>query len=135
MDPYKKPVFAGVVFLLAPLLTVPAMGQSDSVGFIAMLGETGCASKYSDEKKADIFEAKYKDKQMTVNGVISKVSAGEVLIKVLRSTLTYDVGVTLTDPKSAYDLQKDQRITVRFTVRSAGGCILPFSGDQGVLMP
>ncbi len=132
MDPYKKSVLAGVVFLFA-VGTVPATGQSDS--FTAMLGETGCDSKYSEDKKADIFESKYKDKQMTVNGAVSKASGGEVLIKVLPTTLTYDVRVTLNDPKSAYDLQKDQRVSVRFTVRRAGGCILPYSGDQGVLLP
>ena len=118
-----------------PAPSAPAMAQSDTGGFTAMLGETGCDSKYSDEKKADIFEAKYKGKQMTVSGTISKVSGGEVLIRVLPSTLSYDVGVTLSDPKSAYDLQIDRRVTVRFIVRRAGGCVLPYSGDQGVLVP
>ena len=72
---------------------------------------------------------------MMVTGVISSVSGGEVLIRVPPRTFSYDVRVTLSDPKSAYDLQKDQRVTVRFTVRKAGGCILPYAGDQGVLVP
>jgi hypothetical protein len=135
MDPYRKSVLAAIVFLLAPLVNVPAMGQSGNAGFAAMRAETGCDSKYSDEKKADLFEAKYKDKQITVTGVISSVSGGEVLIRVPPRTFSYDVRVTLSDPKSAYDLQKDQRVTLRFTVRSAGGCVLPYGGDQGVLVP
>jgi hypothetical protein len=135
MDPYRKSVLAAIVFLLAPLVTVPAMGQPGNAGFTAMRAETGCNSKYSDEKKADLFEAKYKDKHMMVTGVISSVSGGEVLIRVPPRTFSYDVRVTLTDPKSAYDLQKDQRVTLRFTVRSAGGCVLPYGGDQGVLVP
>jgi hypothetical protein len=135
MDPYRKSVLAAIVFLLAPLVTVSAMGQPGNAGFTAMRAETGCGSKYSDEKKADLFEAKYKDKQMMVTGVISSVSGGEVLIRVPPRTFSYDVRVTLSDPKSAYDLQKDQRVTVRFTVRRAGGCVLPYGGDQGVLVP
>jgi len=111
MDPYRKSVLAAIVFLLAPLVNVPAMGQSGNAGFAAMRAETGCDSKYSDEKKADLFEAKPP------------------------RTFSYDVRVKLSDPKSAYDLQKDQRVTLRFTVRSAGGCVLPYGGDQGVLVP
>jgi len=135
MDPYRKSVLAAIVFLLAPLVTVPAMGQPGNAGFTAMRAETGCDSKYSEEKKADLFEAKYKDKQMMVTGVISSVSGGEVLIRVPPRTFSYDVRVTLSDPKSGYDLQKDQRVIVRFTVRRAGGCVLPYEGDQGVIVP
>ena len=45
MEPYRKSVLAAIVFLLAPLVTVPAMGQSGNAGFTAMRAETGCDSK------------------------------------------------------------------------------------------
>ena len=51
MDPYRKSVLAAIVFLLAPLVTVPAIGQSANAGFTAMRAETGCDSKYSEEKR------------------------------------------------------------------------------------
>jgi uncharacterized protein len=112
-----------------------ATGQSDGIGFAAVIAETGCQSRYSDEKKTDLFEAKYKDKEMIVTGQVAKVGGGDVLIKVLRSTITYDLGVTLSDPKSAYDLEKGRLVTVKFIMRSAGGCLLPYTGDHGVLLP
>ena len=37
MDPYRKSVLAAIVFLLAPLVTVPAMGQPGNAGFTAIL--------------------------------------------------------------------------------------------------
>lgn len=135
MKPYRTTVLAAVLLVLAPSVTLPAMAQQGGLGFATMLAETGCESKYSDEKKADVFEAKYKNKEMTVSGEIADVSRGEIKIKILRSTITYDLSVTLSDPKSTYDLEKHQRVTLRFTVRRAGGCILPYSGDQGLLTP
>lgn len=108
--------------------------QSTAPGFEEMLTDTGCHSVNSDEKKADLFETKYKDKEMMVTGEANEVNRGEIGIRVLPSTLTFDVAVTLSDPQSTYDLQKGRRVTVRFVARTGGGCILPYSGDQGVLV-
>jgi hypothetical protein len=112
-----------------------AAAQSTGPGFAEMLSETGCESKYSDEKKADLFAANYKDRQMSVTGETKEIDHGEIDIRVLPSTLTFDISVTMADPKSTYDLQKGQRVTVQFIVRRAGGCILPYSGNQGMLVP
>ena len=105
---------------------------SDS--FKQMVAETGCDSRYSEDKKDDLFASLYEGKRMTVTGEVGYVSGGEVGIKVFPSTLTYDVLVELTDPNAAYDLEKEQRISVSFTMQSAGGCFLPFSGDEGVIV-
>jgi hypothetical protein len=99
-----------------------------------MLADTGCESRYSDDKKADLFKANYKNREMIVTGEIKSVSSGKISLKVLPSTLTSDVRIALRDPSVAYDLQKSQRLTVRFIVNLAGGCILDYSGDQGVIV-
>ena len=94
------------------------------------MAETGCESKYSEQKRADLFAAQ-KGRQMTVTGEITGVQEARVLLRVLESTLTYDIGVTLADQNAAYNLEKGQRITVSFILTQHGGCILPYGGTQG----
>lgn len=45
-----------------------------------------------------------------------------------------DLHVTFVDSKGGYDLLQDQIITVKFLMKSAGGCILPFEGTQAVIV-
>jgi hypothetical protein len=129
METDTKSVLAGVLLVLLVTI-VPAAGQTGA--FAAVVAETGCGSKYSDEKKADLF-AKYKDKEFTVTGQVSSVSDGVLRIKVLPATLTFDLRVKLIDPKVGYDLEKGERVTVRFIMRNHGGCFLSFGGDEGVI--
>jgi hypothetical protein len=98
-----------------------------------MLAETGCKSKYSDDKKADIYASRWKGKQMTVVGEIATLKDGNVSIKVLRSTLTFDIVVEMQNKRDAYDLEKDQRVTLTFNVSSHGGCFLSYHGSNGVV--
>ena len=44
-----------------------------------------------------------------------------------------DLAVDFSDDKAGYDLIKGNNITVRFVMRSAGGCFLPFSGDYATM--
>jgi hypothetical protein len=101
--------------------------------FMRMLAETGCKSKYSDGKKADLFDANYKNKPMTVTGEIATLSDNDASLKVLSSTLTFDVIINFANPKAGYDLEKGQRITVTFNVTDAGGCFLSYRGNRGVV--
>jgi hypothetical protein len=119
---------------LSGLMTSFASAE-DAPDFQEMIADTGCNSKFSDEKKDDLFKSKYENKDMVVAGEIAELDRGKVDLKVLPSTFTFDLDVKLKDPKSTYDLQKHQTVTVRFIVRTAGGCILPYSGDHGVLVP
>jgi RNA polymerase subunit RPABC4/transcription elongation factor Spt4 len=98
-----------------------------------MVTDLGCKGAWSDDKKQVIFNSDYKGKLTTVTGKIVKAGDGEVELAILKSTLTYDLQVKLVNPREAYDLEKDQIITVRFVPTSLGGCILPFSGDEGVI--
>jgi hypothetical protein len=123
--------FAAFTLVLGQMFTIPAAAQE--ANWRALEAETGCQSRYSDDKKADIFAANYKDREMTVTGQVADVSGARVSIKILSSTLISDLRVRLSNPKAAYDLEKGQRITVRFIMRSAGGCIVDYEGDQGAI--
>jgi hypothetical protein len=107
---------------------------ADTSQTVAMIKETGCKSKYSDEKKADIYAAKYKDQRLTALGKVSYITKEKVGITLDKSTMTYDVLIKMADPKGLYDLEKDTIITVEFTVDGHGGCFLPFSGKDGVIV-
>jgi hypothetical protein len=119
---------------IAALIATADAQVPNNYAFLKMLADTGCESRYSDDKKADLFKANYKNREMIVTGEIKSVSSGKISLKVLPSTLTSDVRIALRDPSVAYDLQKSQRLTVRFIVNLAGGCILDYSGDQGVIV-
>ena len=83
--------------------SVPVSAQGISADFVNILAETGCESRYTEDKRADLFATKYKNKEMTVFGEVS-TGRGELSLKILRKTLTSDLHVKLVDPNSAYDL-------------------------------
>lgn len=124
----------GLPYLAKPdTETAPAPGGRPNAEFIQMLNQTGCESKFSDEKKADIFLHRYKGRQMIVTGEINNADTGSLYIRVLPSTLTFDLAVDMSDRHSTYDLEKGRRVTVAFVVSSQGGCFLSFMGNNGVL--
>ena len=129
MTTITKTLFAIAAASLATLTSAKASNDA----FMQMLAETGCKSKYSDGKKADLFEVNYKGKQMTVTGQIATLADGDMSLKVLPTTLTFDVIVEFANPKAGYDLEKGQRITVTFNVQDAGGCFLSYRGNRGVI--
>ncbi len=93
----------------------------------------GCHGQYSKEKSADTFRDTYEGKFWTVRGVVETVGKGSIELKVLPDTFTYDLSVKLLDPNSAYNIEKGQLVTARFIMKRAGGCILPYNGDHGVI--
>jgi hypothetical protein len=111
-----------------------AQAQRPNSAFLAMLSDTGCDSRYSDDKKAFLYQQNYQGREMTVVGEVSSAEKGSVYMKVLPSTLTFDVIVKLRDPKDAFDLEKGQRVGVKFQVSGHGGCFLSYRGDNGVLL-
>jgi hypothetical protein len=96
--------------------------------------EVGCDSKYSDEKKKDVFESKYKNKWMTWGGEIVLVSSDSVSIKTVPAHFTQDLQVSFSNKSEGYSLQKGDKVNVKFVMKTAGGCILPFSGEEGSLV-
>jgi hypothetical protein len=120
-----------MALMLVTAFVSPAHASNDQ--FRQMLAQTGCDSKYNDDKKADLYSANYEGKPMSVTGSIKVLDGADVSVKVLPSTFTFDVTVTLADRKAAYNLEKGQRISLNFDVAGQGGCFLPFTGKHGVI--
>jgi len=91
--------------------------------------EVGCSSKYSDDKKDDIFKSKYKNKRMTWSGEVVLAEADEASLNI-DGKGTQDLAVDFADSNAGYNLNKGDRISVSFVMRHMGGCFLPFSGDN-----
>ncbi|KOP59654.1 hypothetical protein SAMN05444506_103198 [Pseudomonas syringae] len=95
--------------------------------------EVGCKSTFSDQKKDDIFKAKYKDHWMTWSGKIALLESDEVSLNVDHIG-TQDLRVDFADKQAGYNLSKGSELKVRFLMRSAGGCFLPFSGREATVV-
>jgi len=93
----------------------------------------GCESKYSDDKKDDIFNSKYKGHWFTWKGVVVLAESDEASLNI-DGFGTQDLQVDFADQNAGYDLVKDSTITVKFLMRTAGGCYLPFSGENAVIV-
>ena len=94
--------------------------------------EVGCASKYSDQKKDDIFDSDFKNRWMVWTGIVVLADADDVSLNV-DGIGTQDLQVDFLDKGAGYNLKKGQKVKVRFLMTSAGGCFLPFSGDYAVI--
>ena len=70
---------------------------------------------------------------MTVIGE-RPLRSDELSLKILPSTFTFDVTIKMRDAEATYDLEKGQCVTVKFVLTDAGGCILSYSGEQGIII-
>jgi len=93
----------------------------------------GCGSTYSDDKKRDVFNERFKDHWFTWSGQIALVEADSVSLNIDGAGLQ-DLMVDFLDKRAGYNLHKGQKIKVRFLMKSPGGCFLPFSGVQAEVM-
>lgn len=106
----------------------PSSYPSSSVSYQKLDSEVGCDSKYSDDKKDDIFKSSYRNHWMTWRGEVVLAEADEASLNI-DGKGTQDLAVDFADKRAGYDLTKGDFITVRFVMKRAGGCFLPFSGD------
>lgn len=95
--------------------------------------DVGCKSSYSDQKKDDTFKAKYKDHWMTWSGQIALLESDEVSLNV-DHVGTQDLKVEFADKTAGYNLAKGSELKVRFLMKSAGGCFLPFGGGEASIV-
>jgi len=103
-------------------------------GFTVVDRILGCDHKSSDDQVAEMFEA-LKGKLVVATGEVTKAAQGEIWLKVRPTTLIGDLIVTMADKRSTYDLEKGRTISVRFNLKTHGGCLMPFSGNNGVIIP
>ena len=95
--------------------------------------DIGCKSTYSDQKKDDIFNAKYKNHWMTWKGEIALLESDEVSLNV-DGVGTQDLQADFADEQAGYNLSKGSQLKVRFLMKTAGGCFLPFSGENATVV-
>jgi hypothetical protein len=95
--------------------------------------DIGCKSTYSDQKKDDIFNEKYKNHWMTWKGEIALLESDEASLN-LDGVGTQDLQVDFADKKAGYNLSKGSQLKVRFLMQTAGGCFLPFSGRDATVV-
>ncbi len=106
---------------------------SSSEGYADVDKEVGCKSTYSTDKKDDIFRRRYRDHWMTWRGNVVLASARTANLD-LDDFGVQDLQVTFADKNAGYDLRTGDRITVRFLMKTAGGCLLPFGGEQASIL-
>lgn len=105
-----------------------------NASFAEIDNEIGCDSKYSEDKKNDIFNAKYKNHWMTWSGEVVLAEADQVSLNV-NGFGTQDLRVYFEDERAGYNVLKGDTINVRFVMDRAGGCFLPFSGRHASILP
>ena len=112
--------------------TVDQFPESNAT-YAQVNGDIGCKSTYSDEKKDDIFKAKYKDRWLTWGGEVVLLESGEASLNV-DHVGTQDLRVEFADKTAGYNLVKGSVLKVRFLMKSAGGCFLPFGGREATVV-
>lgn len=95
--------------------------------------EVGCKSKYSKAKKKDIFESRYKNTWMVWSGTVVLPDSNKTSLNV-DGVGTQDLVVKFKQAGAGYDLMQDQAITIKFLMDSVGGCFLPHSGKEAVIV-
>jgi hypothetical protein len=113
----------------APTKTYPESNAS----YRELDSEVGCKSTYSDQKKEDIFNSKYRNHWMTWTGEIVLLESDNAALN-MDGIGTQDLSIDFADKNAGYNLTKGERVTVRFLMDTEGGCFLPFSGDQATIV-
>jgi hypothetical protein len=107
--------------------------SSSRISYKELDAQVGCKSKYSDAKKEDIFNARYKNRWMTWRGEVLLADSDEASLN-LDGKGIQDLEIDFADKNAGYHLTKGQFITVRFVMKTAGGCFLPFTGDDAIIV-
>lgn len=112
-------------------LTLEEQGYypDSSATYAEVNSKVGCKSPFSDEKKEDIFNANYRNKWMEWKGEIVLLEAGKASLNTDGIGIQ-DLSVRFENESAGYDLRKGSTVTVRFLMKSMGGCFLPFSGEK-----
>ncbi len=123
-------------FLFASLLVGcsedPSRYLTSLASYAQLEREVGCDSKFSDDKKKDIFEEHYKNRWMTWSGTVVHPNKGEVSLNIDKTGIQ-DLTVDFSDGELGYNLVEDDEITVKFVMKTLGGCFLPYTGEHAII--
>jgi len=124
----------GVAFLKARHFPAKAPKYPISnASYWDVTSKTGCESKYSDTKKSDIFNSNYKNHWLTWKGVVEISDASSASLNIDGKGIQ-DLQVEFANSNAGYNLTKGSAITVKFLMKTAGGCVLPYSGKDAVIV-
>jgi hypothetical protein len=98
--------------------------------------QVGCESKFSKDKKADIFESHYRNHWMTWTGRVTRVDAGTAHLDFDDTKFSMsDLYMKFLDNNTGYNLKRDDVISVKFIMKEAGNCLFPFKGVNAIVLP
>jgi hypothetical protein len=96
--------------------------------------DVGCDSKNSDERKKDVFEARYKDHWMKWRGTIV-LADSNVMALSMTDKGTQDLRVNLAQKGAGYNHKKGEVVTLSFLLKTQASCTLPFFGEDATIVP
>jgi hypothetical protein len=118
-----------LLVLALVLLASPVFGKT----YKDVDSEIGCgASRMTDERKKDIFNAEYKNRWYTWTGKILTANSNSVSLDF--DGFTADLRVGFAKKGAGYYLETDQIITVKFLMTRQGGCFMPFFGKEATII-
>ena len=106
---------------------------SSNIKYTALDKEVGCSSKYSDDKKEDVFDSKYKNTWMTWRGEVVFAESDQVSLNV-DGFGSQDLNVEFANESAGYDVSVGDHLTVKFVMKIQGGCIMPFIGYHAIIL-
>ena len=108
-----------------------------SVSYYGLNRQVGCKSDYSAEKERDIFNSNFKNHWMTWKGRIIIASSNSVSLDTEEPRIDFfktDLTVSFEESGAGYNLKQGQTITVRFLMKTKGGCYSPFEGVNATIV-
>ena len=131
----NKVFFNAIIFLVIVSLTSCSDKEYpvNNSSYSSTDQQVGCKSKYSKGKKKEIFKTEYKDHWMTWTGKVILPDSGSTSLDVGGGPIQ-DLKVKFKDSNAGFNLREGQTIRVKFLMKRAGGCFLPFSGKQAQIL-
>lgn len=106
---------------------------SSAASFDEVNNQTGCDSKFIEQKKEDIFTSKFKDHWMTWSGKVFHAEPESVSLD-MNGKGIHELQAVFADPRAGYDILIGSEVKVKFILRSQGGCLLPFNGEMAEIV-
>lgn len=121
--PVMKFVDADVSESFTPQIKLQTFESVDAV--------VGCTSRFSEERKADVFKESYKGYWLQWTGEIKHVDNESVAIAIGESST---LSVTFEQQGAGYELLKGDQLTLTFKLTGKGDCESSYTGSNAVII-